>query len=211
MKFSVTVDQTANQISKEILGIILKEMKKGWSVATKNITKELPDVVIDAIKQQPEYNSLLSGKLRGEFGLTNSLSKVNDIIRIWADNIVVDYEAPKIKGSQIVAFYSISMIDSDYSDVLGSPAAKQLIDGGNLPWLRWLLLDGGKILVPKYDVQFGNNPNSRTGNAVMVEGGSYSVDPKYRGQQGNNWVTRAVGSVNNSIENLISKSLKAAL
>ena len=79
-----------------------------------------------------------------------------------------------------------------------------------LGW-RWLLLDGGKILVPKYDVKFGNNPNSRTGNAVMVEGGSYSVDPKYRGQQGNNWVTRAVGSVNNSIENLISKSLKAAL
>ena len=88
-------------------------MYTGWSVATKNITRELPDVVIDAIKQQPEHNSLLNGKLRGEFGLTNSLSKVNDIIRIWADNIVVEYEAPKIRGSQIVAFYSISMIDSD--------------------------------------------------------------------------------------------------
>ena len=211
MKFSVTVQETQNQIAREILGIVLKEMRQGWSTATKNITRKLPDLVVEAIKSQPEYSSLLNGELRGEFGLTNSVSKVNDIIRIWADNIVVETEEPKIRGSQIVAFYSISMIDSDYSDVLGSPAAKQLIEGGNLPWLRWLLLDGGSILVPKYDVKFGPNPNSRTGNAVMVEGGSYSVNPQYRGQQGNNWVTRAVGSVNNSIEKLISQSLKAAL
>ena len=211
MRFSVTVDQTANQISKEILNIILKEMQPAWEKSTKKITAGLPDVVIDGIKAQPEYTSLLSSTLKFEFGLTNAITKVNDIINIWARNITVDNESPKIRGSQIVAFYSISMIDSDYADVLGSPSAQQLIDGGNIPWLRWLLLEGGKVLVPSYDVKFGPNPNSRTGGAVMVEGGSYRVDPKYAGTASNNWVTRAVGSVNNNIEKLITDSLRGSL
>lgn len=211
MRISVDVKESANQISREIMNLVLKQMQASWQKATDNITRNLPDVVIDAIKGQPEYASIINGTLRSEFGLTNSATKVNDIISIWAKDIVVEDNPPKLVGSQVRAFYSFSMIKSDYSDVLSSPSAKQLIEGGNLPWLSWLLLQGGEILVPRYDVKFGPNPSSRTGNAVMVQGGNYRVDPKFAGQQGNNWVTRAVGSVNTSIEKLISQSLKAAL
>ena len=211
MKFEVTIQETTNQISKEILNAILKEMSKSWSKGTQTITKGLPRVVIEGIKSQPEYGALLSGQLKFEFGLTNSITKVEEIINIWANNIVLTDSPPKIRGSQITASYSISMIKSDYSDVLSAPAAKQLIDGGNLPWLNWLLTAGGSILVPSYDVEFGPSSRSRTGGAIMVKGGSYRVDPKYAGALGNNWITRAVGSVNNNIEELITISLRSAL
>lgn len=211
MKVDVTVKETTNQISREILNAILKEMSKSWAKGTQVITKALPMVVVDAIKSQPEYAALLSGQLRYEFGLTNSITKVEEIINIWANNIELTNSPPKLRGSQIVASYSISMIKSDYSDVLSAPSAKQLIDGGSLPWLNWLLTKGGAILVPSYDVEFGPNPRSRTGAAIMVKGGNYQVDPRYAGTDGNNWITRAVGSVNNNIEQLITTSLRAAL
>lgn len=211
MKFSVDVKESTNDISNQILKIILQEMSKSWGNATRNITNNLPDVVVDGIKNQPEYLALNTGLLRSEFGLTNSTSKVNDIINIWANNIVLENEPPKIRGSQIVAYYSISMIRSDYTDVLSSPSSRQLIEGGNIPWLNWLLLRGGDILVPKYEVKYGPDPNSRTGNAVMIEGGNYRVDPKYAGVESNNWVTRAVGSVNSNIQKLIETSLRSTL
>lgn len=212
MKFTVDVKENSTTISNDIAKIILKKMQGAFSEATDEITKNLPSVVIGSLKSEPEYNALRNGELMYEFGLTNAVSKVDSILAVWADNIVVEYKPPKLQGYQTVGYYSLEMIKSDYSDVLGEPQAQQLIKNGQLPWLEWLLVRGGDILVQDYEVKFGPSEYSRTGGAIMVESSkNYRVSSKYAGDIGNNWVTRAVTNVSRQIEILITNSLRGKL
>jgi hypothetical protein len=212
MKLTVDIKQSTTQISKDIANIILAQMKKSFQEGTDKITQQLPTVILNAIKSQPEYRALTSGDLRLEFGLTNAVGKVDAILDIWANSVQILYLPPKLQGYQTVAVYNFEMIQSDYSDVLSSIDAQQVIKNGSLPWLEWLLKRGGDLLVPEYTVKFGPSEFSRTGDAIMVESNNgYRVDPKYAGDVGNNWVTRATESVDKEITKLITNSLKGTL
>ena len=212
MKFTVDVKENATKISKDIANIILAQMQKSFRLATDNISKQLPTVVLNGIKAQPEYNALRSGDLMYEFGLVNPASKVDAILDVWASNIEILYLPPKLQGYQVVAVYDIGMIKSDYNDVLSLPSAQQVIKDGSLPWLEWLLIRGGDVLVPNYSVQLGPSDYSRTGGAIMVEGSKdYRVDARYAGDIGNNWITRTATSIDREIKQLITNSLKGTL
>jgi hypothetical protein len=82
-----------------------------------------------------------------------------------------------------------------------------------LPWLEWLLLYGGKIIVRDYRVKMGSNNRSRTGMAVMVEssGSNWRVPTEFAGTSNNNWVTRAINKIDNKILDILETELEKSL
>ena len=82
--------------------------------------------------------------------------------------------------------------------------------GTDLNWLEWLLLFGNKTIIRDYVVEFGDNPRSRTGRAVMkgVKSGKWGVPPEFAGTKNNNWITRAIESADSEINSILKEATK---
>jgi hypothetical protein len=211
MKISFTLLENSPEIYKKILDALLPDVTSYMQDATSLVKKELPQIIMSSILASPEYTSIVGGKLRFDFGLVDGSSKVDGLLQIWTNNIMIVYDIPKINGNTIISKFSISMIKADYSDVLGSDYA-QMIDslrGYSLPWLQWLLLDGTKVLIDNHQVVIGPNLRSRTSMAIMRPGSGWSVPNEFAGTQNNNWLTRAIDSSSDSINNLLKRAFKA--
>jgi hypothetical protein len=206
----INILESNDEISQKILKALLPEVTKYFNKAFNQCKKEITTIVSNAIVGSPEYQSIMSGKLKYEFGLPDSASRLSSILSFWK-YLDIQYDKPKIVKNQINSYFTLSMIRADYSDVLSSAAAVFKTEKGtDLEWLRWLLLFGDKVIIKDYSVEIGPNPRSRTGNAVMVGNtkGRWSVPPEFSGTPQNNWITRAIDSVDSSINELLNKCLK---
>jgi hypothetical protein len=213
MKFSLKLIEKDSYIQQQILKELASYCNKIFNVAAPKISKELKNMVKEAIQSQPEYQQLLSGQLRDELGIDN-VSKIDNIVNIWSENIIIENKKVRVTGSSLTGGISFSMIQSDYSDVLGSDSAS-ITDkntGSVVPWLYWLLLGGGDILVDNYEIKIGPSSRSRSGNAIMVSSKkNWRMPAKYAGVADNNWVYRAISPLGSKIENMIQSQLEQSL
>lgn len=211
MKISLKLLESDSTIAEAILKSIKDHMSMVMQKAQKDIISNIQNIVRTSIVSEPEYQSLLSGQLKYEFGIPNSNIAVDQILDRWINNINIHNLPIKSSRQGVVGGFSIDMIKDDYSDVLSLPLAR-VIDsnsGFEIPWLQWLLLEGGKVLVKNYSVKMGPNPASRTGMAVMIESDSnWIVPPQFAGTSQNNWVYRAISRINNEIETMIQNILE---
>lgn len=209
--FSLNLKESDSQINKKILDALRPQVNQYFKKVFASIKNELSNIVISAIKRAPEYDAISTGTLKYEFGLPDSDARLTSILNFW-ENLQFNYKDVKIKNGQLFGQFTLSMIKSDFSDVLSNPAAILTTEKGKeLNWLEWLLLFGDQTIIKDYTVEFGNNPRSRTGKAVMrgVTSGRWSVPSEYSGVQGNNWITRAIDSAEAEINTLINKAMKA--
>lgn len=211
MQLSFKLLNSNSDINKQILTAIKDHLAVVFNKSVNPIQNKIRESIREALIAQPEYASLISGQLKYEFGIPAS-QQVNDIIDLWVKNIVVDYDPPTARTSSVSGGFSLSAIRDDYSDVISSQSAI-VIDsksGAILPWLEWLLLYGGKIIVRNYTVKFGPNPRSRTGMAVMIEssGKNWRVPAQFAGTSSNNWVTRALDQIDDKVLDIIQTEIE---
>ena len=210
MNFKLKILESNKTIIRAISEALLPEVKIFMDGAFSTIKKELPNIVSTAIYNSPEYNSLINGKLKYEFGLVDADIKVKGLLDIWINNINYDYNPPAIVSGRIKSKFSASLIKIDFSDVLGTSFAEMtdIARGYSLPWLEWLLLDGTKTIIDQYDVIIGPNEYSRTGYAIMSPSSrSWSVPSEFAGSVGDNWITRSIDSASSQINQLLMKAL----
>lgn len=203
LRFSVDLIQSDQQISQEINKAILQELNSRLPSVFKKAQDYIRQTVIGSIRSQPEYISLLSGSLKYEFGLPDSSSRVGAILDTIEKSLYVEYQQPKIRGSNIVGGFFIGMINSGFADILALKESTFITEkGAALEWLKWLLLEGDKTIIIGYDFNIGNYKNSRTGGGIMSPSfsGSWRVPPEFAGTIENNWIVRAVESVQDQIE-----------
>ena len=211
MNISFKILETNKQIQDSMLKALLPQTVSFMNKIENTLQKELPDLVRNAIANSAEYNSILGGDLRYQFGLEDSSTKLSGLINIWTNNINIEYVKPSISNGQIKSKLSASMIKADYSDVLGTEYAKMTDSqrGYTLPWLQWLLLDGNQILIEQHIIVLGPNNKSRTGFAIMKPSntGFWRVPPTFAGTYQDNWLTRAINDAAPQINNLLNKVL----
>jgi hypothetical protein len=206
----IFITETNSEIYNKVLKALKPELNKYLEKAFNKAKTRIAEAVINAIKNAPEYQSLLSGDLKYEFGLPDGDARVNYILGFW-EKINVEYKKVYITGDKISGGFTLSMIDSDFSDVIGSAAAVFTTEKGtDLNWLEWLLLFGNKTIIRDYVVEFGPNPRSRTGKAVMkgVQSGKWSVPNEFSGTKNNNWITRAIESADSEINSILKEVTK---
>lgn len=205
------LQESESQIAKKILEALQPKIDNYLKKIFNKISPKIKELIIDAIKNAPEYSSLLNGQLKAEFGLPDSESRVNSILNFW-ENVIVEYKEAKVSTrGNLSGGFKISMIQRDFNDVLSSEAATFTTEKNiELNWLEWLLLFGNKTIIKDYNVELGPNPRSRTGMAIMkgAISGKWSVPGAFAGTINNNWITRAIDSVDESINDLLTKAIK---
>ena len=175
------------------------------------VTEEIRIAVREALVATPEYQSILQGKLRAQLGIPDPNTRIITIIDTWVNNISVKVET----GTSPLLLIDIGLIRTDYGDVLSLPQATYTYRSkhgqGEIPWLKWLLLEGDKRIITKYE--FSSNPRgSRTGMGIMVRKsrGSWQVPPEFSGTSVDNFATRALGNIESVIDKIVEKAVKDA-
>lgn len=210
LRGDIFIVESNSEIEGKILRALKPEVNKYLEKVFTKAKAKITDTIINAITNSPEYNSLISGDLKYEFGLPDSDSRVNSLLNFWT-KIRTDYKSVSISNNKLSGGFTISMIQSDFSDVINSSAAVFTTEKGtDLNWLEWLLLFGNKTIIKDYVVEFGANPRSRTGRAVMrgVQKGKWSVPSEFAGTKNNNWITRAIDSADGEINSVLKEALK---
>ena len=142
MKFTISLLESDKDISNDILKAFIPELNIYMNDGINIIKSELPGILRRGIALSPEYDAILNGILKYEFGIPDSSIKLAGLIDIWANNIEYSYQKPRIVGSVIKSSFSANAIRVDFADVLYTDFAL-VIDGlraYSLPWLEWLLL-----------------------------------------------------------------------
>lgn len=196
-------------VVKEIAKRIKRESKQIQMV----ISDKIKEIVRTRLVNTQEYGSIVSGKLRGELGIPEADSRIIQVVETWINGI----EVKVTTGLSPFLTIDIGVIKDDYSDVLGLAASSYTYSGrrgeGNIPWLEWLLLEGDRRIINKYEFSSSIKRGSRTGMGVMIEKakGFWQVPPEFSGTSVDNFATRALGGIEMDIDKIVKNALESRL
>lgn len=196
---------------KEEINTLL--LSKGVA-AVKQIEVRLQQSVVVRITSSPEYIAITQSEFRGEIGLPDAASRMDAVIQKWAQGITVTLEGAR--GAGALGLIKIGILESGYDDVLSLPAAEFSYSGRKgqktLEWLRWLLMEGGQVIVSNYEYRADSKQGrSRTGLGIMVKRrGGWKIPAQFAGIEGDNFATRALEGIQGDIDIIVRQELTKA-
>lgn len=182
-------------MSDAILDSLAERLRVALLRSLSPVRNKLITQVPLSLRATPEYTSLLSGPLRGHLGVVDARPVLESVIENVAAGIAVSSLGAKRSAAGIEGGLRLEILKSDFSEVLSVNGSFTSEGGFEIPWLRWLTLEGDRILVADHHIFFGKGKYSRTGQAIMVPRGSWRVPPEYSGTEADNWISR--GLINN--------------
>lgn len=210
MKISAKLVESNSFVRKTILSALSDEITNTINKSLPGIKLKIQDIVRQSIKKEPEYESLKNGILRYEFGI-NQPSDVDYIVNLIIDTIEVRNNPIKITNQGLSGGFQITMIGTqDLNDISDNPHASVIdaLRNYELPWLKWLLFEGGRTIVKKYEVRMAPSEFSRTGMALMVESKkNWKVPAQFMGTTSNNWIVRALEGIDKTVLDIIQKEI----
>jgi hypothetical protein len=211
MIFEMSILESDSQIRTLILEAMKDHMQTAINSSSKDIIGQIKIIVLDALKTEPEYESLKSGTLRYELGIPDT-SVVDSVVDKMVDTLRLNTKPVGITNFGLNGGYELTMLESDsIGGIINDEDAfvNDEIRGYKLPWLKWLLLEGNKPIVRQYEVKIGPNKSSRTGAAIMVDSDkNWRVPPEFAGSVTNNWTTRAIDKIEKQILEAIRLSVE---
>jgi hypothetical protein len=104
----------------------------------------------------------------------------------------------------------IGLVKGDYSEVLGVDGGTFTSEKGfDIPWLRWLTLEGDAVLVA--DHHFLAKAAGRTRRGVMVPTGVWRVPAEYAGTADDNWILRALRGIGADVTEVIAREVQRSV
>ena len=213
MKFSLRLLETDSQISKLIMDELKIILDKAINTALPKISTEIKILISESLRNQPEYSSLMTGTLKAELGIADATS-INSVIDALIETLAVQRNDIKVTNKGLSGGFVLTMMKSDDMNgvIYTDPASVKDASGYSLPWLEWLLLKGNEILVKNYEVSYFSSPYSRSGMAIMIpSSSSWRVPPQFAGTENDNWTTRAINSVEDSVYKIIQENIEKNL
>lgn len=213
MKFSLSLLESDSEIRSEILNQLKTVIDKALIKSLDKIEPKARILLRQALRNEPEYNSLTNGELRREFGIEN-VGNVDTAIDNMVNSMNVTAERASVSRLGISGGIKLTIIPRDLGGIIDDSSA-YVVDtdrGYSLPWLEWLLTKGGEIIVRNFEVKYGTNPRSRSGDAVMISSGSnWRVPAQFAGTVSNNWITRALSTIEDKLVSLLRTEFEASI
>jgi hypothetical protein len=186
-------------------------LNDGLRAASNNVKKRLLERVRELILANTTSQNLMTGDLAKELGIIDGRAIMEEIISIIQNSIEFEFQPIM---SDFRGGYTVRVLKMDFQDVLSMPDAAYVSNNGILiPWLNWLLFAGQSPVIYGYRVQMNpNNPNnSRTGAIMVKDSGAWSVPAVDAGTQDDNFLTRALESLDEEIKDIIQQELGATV
>lgn len=190
----VTVQIIENIGIREILDAYASAVNKSVVKAIPTIRHRVGNLTRDFYRATGTYKALDGGILAGAFGFLRGTGKgkAEAILEQIVKSIKIEFKPFKRSGQKYRGSLEIFVLRSDFLDILDLNEAQVFtLSGERLPWLQWLLLEGGNVIISGYN--FRMFPGSgRSGQGIMVqsENRGWRVPPAYSGTIRNNWLTR---------------------
>lgn len=215
MKYSLTLLDKPSDIKNNIFSAIRPILDKAITQTINKIRNPLINLIKTALVTEPEYSSLISGILRSEFGIADT-SNVDVAVNNISNSININKKNIGFNNTGFTGGIEIQIVNSqNFGGALDDISAfvNDTERGYSLPWLQWLLLEGNAIIIKNYEVKFGSNSKSRSGDALMIKSGSsgWSVPPEFAGTIRDNWTTRALSRIDNQVTNLIQTTFESSI
>lgn len=194
------------------LDALAAKLSRALDKAAPAIQTRLGLVAAAAVQAAPEYESLLSGELRGQLGVVDAAPVVARVVRNIAAGARVTSLGVRRQGLGLAGGLRIGFLKGDYSDVLSADGAEFVSEGGyTVPWLRWLTLAGDEVLVADHHFEAGHQGRSRTGQGIMLKAGTWRVPPEFAGTAEDNWILRAMTGIGPDLARAIEDELRKAV
>lgn len=207
-----------SKIKGKILFLAKERVNKALRNAAPIIENQCRIIIARNLSQSPVISSLLNGKLKVDFGLTNDLasSATNSIISLVSSTASVELTSGKDIKSVNSLIVKVPPINSAVASKIsgGSYTSNGMFGGGQVSWLEWLLTKGTTVVVGDFQVvsTLEYDDRSRSGGGFMLPvGGAFRVDPSFSGVEGDNFITRAIAMSINEIEVVIKKEFNKAI
>lgn len=180
-----------SKFNDEVYKSLVKQVRAQIAKKRPKIRENVKPLIVEAIYDSPEMESVRDGILKFDFGLTQDPS----LIIAWsiADTMRLRY----FVTPEMVGGFEISVQPGSYQNLYGLSVAYQATEkGDSLPWLQWLLEAGDAIIIADFGVKYTEG-YGRTGGAIMVNkyNTPFRVNPVYSGVSGDNFITRALNKV----------------
>jgi hypothetical protein len=206
--------ESAASIVKKLIKVLKDEVNRLLFGRAPKIEIDIRKLIEDAIKRQPEYRSLLGGKLQSELGVPHTQPRLDKIIQLIIDSIQIKVTKLKETGGQLVGGIEIIFDKTLLTELLDLSESRYVTDKGVvIEWLKWLLIEGDKLIVRQYMIGIDPKNYARTGlGQIMIPSGrtnkSWSVPVEYRGTANNNFITRALLEIQSEIDKVLEGSLR---
>lgn len=201
------VEDTAT-IQRLIMQELAGELNKEFPKLEDKLKKITGDLLRTHIMAQPEYNAIINTSLRYELGIINPTARLLNIIDTLTRNIETEFTPFTAEGDTFKGGLIINAVKSDYSDIIHLPDSIVVTEKGvELEWLRWLLMEGRKVIISGWDVEFG--PFGRTGGAHMIMGGNWKVPSEYAGRPNDNFIINAIRDLQEPLKEQIEQCIQS--
>jgi len=202
-KLTISKSEFKNNVQEALKKKISRQTGTIQASLNENIDNIVLNRLISAVPtiQGDEYYQL---------GVPDINERIQSIIRVVAANSTVVVTAGSGKSFFTI---NIGVLNGDYSDLLSLPEAVFQDENKRgltviLPWLEWLLLNGTQPVVDKsfYDnkPQYARVP----GGGFMINNGFWSVPASIAGTSEDNFLTRALRSIEDDIILLAQKQIR---
>jgi len=178
------------------------------------IRPEISKIILTSLNQSNTVQSLLSGKLKDDFGLFGNVVKVtlDNIIDKISEGIELNVEV-STKSKSIVRTTLNILPYADFDKIISVAGGSFPSKGGNVDWLEWLLTRGTQVVIADYWIfPYAKGRTRSGGNSIMkmIESKPrqpFRVDPNYAGTIEDNFITRAVQSARDDISKVLLEAV----
>ena len=206
---TVSLVDTNNQISRDIERAISEEINKRVKKNSSKVERRLKRAVDTWIRTSPEILSIqaegVADSLNAQFGFPLGFggSAAEAVVRSVVDSIGIEIQDFSVGLRGKINFY---VQPENLVNLLTLPESSIDIVNGSLPWLDWLLRQGGRTIIVGYQYQPGND--GRSGGGTMVGGGFWRVPPQFSGVEDSNFITRALSGREPELNKIIQGLLE---
>lgn len=213
MEFSLKILDDNNSIKLQILNELKDLINKALIKSINKIEPKSRILLRQALRNEPEYYSLINGDLRKEFGIQDT-SNVDIAIDNMVNSMNITIDKASLRGSSISGGLILTVIPKNLTSIIDDSSAF-VVDadrGYSLPWLEWLLVRGGEIIVRNFEVKYTRSSRSRSGEAIMISSGkNWRVPSEFAGTINNNWITRALSRIEDKLVSLLRSEFEASI